>query len=208
MNTPENMKAFDLQQAITGHPLVTRNGKVAKFIAYVPENEEGWQLITTVDGQVVSSYKDGSMYATNCGESVSDLFLAPLGYCEGLPVFAGDKLVNKYTGYEFIVEADRDSFENNKWPSKLPVVETRMTEEILCSTFFNAGPVAPAMEVVAWKRIANKAIERSIADGDVIPTSLFVKIAGTVYNERVSSNDKSFAEIAESVLNKYLEGLK
>jgi len=35
------MKApFDLQKCLDGHPLITRNGRKAKFIAYVPEASE------------------------------------------------------------------------------------------------------------------------------------------------------------------------
>ena len=37
MNIPPNTKPFSLEFAQQGHPLITRDGRNAKFIAYVSE---------------------------------------------------------------------------------------------------------------------------------------------------------------------------
>lgn len=44
------MKPFNLHAAIDGAPLVTRNGKRARFVAYVPECDEGYRLIVYIEG--------------------------------------------------------------------------------------------------------------------------------------------------------------
>jgi hypothetical protein len=207
MNIPTNTKQFDLSLAVAGHPLTTRGCGEAKFIAHVPEAKEGSNLVVLINGNVNALPSDGKP------PNISfELFLAPLGHVEGKPVFAGDILYSLENEGEFTVTAnhnprDNVSFNSCKWPSKAPVVETRMNEGTLCSTFFNGGPVHPIMEVAAWKRIANKAIERAIADGDVIPTSLFVKLAREAFNNCYQNQNISFENHAQDVVKNYLEKL-
>lgn len=196
MSTPTNTKEFSLEMAQQGHPLVTRDGREAKFIAYVADVIDSHKLLVQVNDEVVRYNPQGT---NPHGITHWDLFLAPLGHVEGKPVFAGDNLINKCgSNVEACIADTQHWFDFCKWPSKLPVVETRMTaNEILLNTGDNW-----------WFKIANKAIERSIADGDVIPTSLFVEMACDAYNKRTESFSKSFDEIAKEVLNDYLEGLK
>ena len=194
-NFPPNTKSFSLDAAIAGHPLITRAGQPAKFIAYVPDAVEDEQLITLVDGRTRLHYS----YGASDGSMAFDLFLAPLGYCEGKPVFSGDVL---YSCGEFIVQLGiHYEFVKCKWPSKSPVVETRISANELRNVYNYdlGGPVDKALTAVA-----NKAIERAIADGDVIPTSLFVEMACKVFNKNYGSN-ASFTENAQIVLKDYLE---
>lgn len=194
-------KPFDLSLAQQGHPLITRAGQSAKFIAYVPEANENQQLIIFVDNTIYTRAATGRHHYRN--DCASDLFLAPIGYCEGLPVFAGDKLIGPcgdITVGPYMTE--HGAFELAKWPSKAPVVETRMSDRELLDI-----DLIGTSHARNRKDIANKAIERSIADGDVIPTSLFVEMACKVFNKNYGSN-ASFNENAHIILKDYLEGLK
>lgn len=71
------MKPFDLQAAMRGEPIVTRDGRKAKFVAYVPEAEEPSRLVVLDErtGCVSLIYETGkfSTYA----DSMEDLFMAP-----------------------------------------------------------------------------------------------------------------------------------
>lgn len=69
------MKPFDLEAAKRGEPIVTRDGRVVKFVAYVPEAVFPHRLVVLVDGFIVRLYETGVTY-TNC-DSESDLFMAP-----------------------------------------------------------------------------------------------------------------------------------
>lgn len=69
------MKPFDLEAAKAGAPLVTRDGRKAKFVAYVPEAEEGHRLIAFVTGAdtTVDYFDDG--YYFNSSVNDEDLFM-------------------------------------------------------------------------------------------------------------------------------------
>ena len=200
MSIPENTKPFDLSMAQAKHPIITRDGRKAKFIAYVPENDEYYQTIVCVDGKPEPTNNAGSY---GPGASEYDLFLSPLGYCEGLPVWPGDKL-NDEDGNTFVINVKHCNFKELKWPIKAPVVETRMTETEAYKCFVDISLSSGAKGILA---VANKAIERSIADGDCIPSDCFVQMASDAFNKHYNSA-VSFQCVAESVLNDYLEGLK
>ena len=108
-------KPFNLELAIAGHPLTTRDGREAKFIAYVPDNQPTNQVIVSVDGLTVNCYPDGKWYKNDVKHD-NDLFLAPLGHCEGKPVFAGDKLICSDNGVLFTIRISNDYFNNYTWP--------------------------------------------------------------------------------------------
>lgn len=65
-------RPFDLNAAKAGAKLVTRDGREAKFIAYVPEAKE--PLIVMTGRKVLTYLKDGLRYCYP--ESPHDLFLA------------------------------------------------------------------------------------------------------------------------------------
>lgn len=66
---------FDLQKAIAGEPIQTRDGRKARFIAHVPEASR--PVVVYVEGYslVSSAYEDGSTLRR--AEEDSDLFMAP-----------------------------------------------------------------------------------------------------------------------------------
>ena len=67
-------KPFDLIAAMNGAKLVTRDGREAKFIAYVPEARAYCRVIAMLpDGDVRSYYEDG-MYLS-IDDALCNLFL-------------------------------------------------------------------------------------------------------------------------------------
>ena len=104
-------KPFNLELAIAGHPLTTRDGREAKFIAYVPEAGYSDKLVVLI-GSVICTCRDDGKFPN----SSFDLELSPLGHCEGKPVFAGDKLICSDNGVPFTIGISNDYFNNYTWP--------------------------------------------------------------------------------------------
>lgn len=69
------MTPFDLAKAITGQPVATRDGSIAKFIAHVPEARANGQVLFLVNG-VVFAYRADGRYNPIAGDSMLDLFMA------------------------------------------------------------------------------------------------------------------------------------
>ena len=69
------MKPFDLEAAMRGEPLVTRDGRDAKFVAYVPEAGVSQRLVVLIEADIVAFYKTGAFL--DISESGIDLFMAP-----------------------------------------------------------------------------------------------------------------------------------
>lgn len=199
MSTPKGMREFSLALAQQGHPLCARDNRPAKFIAYVEDITYTQQVITSLDGYIQVYQANGKYYEDN-SESSFDLFLSPLGHCEGLPVFAGDKLISHY-GTEYVVNMQDTpvDFEISEWPSKQPVVETRMTSDEIEKVYYDCDGGCEASRIA----VANKAISRAIADGDVIPVQQIVEIM-KAYKNRSLGN----FEDEEVFVKNYLEGLK
>lgn len=191
-NIPTNMRAFDLELAKQGHPICTRDDtREVKFLMHVPEVISTHQIIVKVNDEVVRYNTEGKIPGA---QPHWHLFLAPLGYCEGKPVFAGDELTNVHGNslWKVGIGSDPEDIKHMKWPSQKPVVETRMTEREILEKYTGCGH---------WPtRVANGAIARSIADGDVIPTEVAEKLMREVCDYPNS--------IVPSVLNKYKESLK
>lgn len=206
MNVPNGMRPFSLEMAQKGHPICTRTGTPAKFIAYVPDNQQYYKVVVSINGEIYSCGADGVF--TDLYETETDLFLAPLGYCEGKPVFAGDKLIGTGYGtpYELIADTSHNEFSLYKWPSKEPIVETRMTENELEKAYWNLQQKHHRVSDGALM-VANKAIERAILDGDVIPTSV-VKELMQKAAKHCWKLPKNQEKHSNKVLSEYLEGLK
>ena len=64
------MKPFDLEAAMSGEPIVTRDGRKAKFVVHVPEAKNDQQVVLLVEG--------GLWYCGLDGHGFNDsLFMAP-----------------------------------------------------------------------------------------------------------------------------------
>jgi hypothetical protein len=67
------MKPFNLQDALAGKPVVTRDGKAVKQIAYFPEVET-YAVMAYIEGSDVDTYtREGSYWSS---KGTHDLFMA------------------------------------------------------------------------------------------------------------------------------------
>lgn len=76
-------RPFDLEAAMRGEPLVTRNGLSVKFVAYVPEATE-YPVIAFIEGENAPDrftdegrYSARSQYRIGYEHSPRDLFMTP-----------------------------------------------------------------------------------------------------------------------------------
>lgn len=69
------MKPFDLEAAKRGEPIITRDGRAAKFIAHVPEAAEGSRVLVLINSGIPHHHENGS-YFQEFGHPM-DLFMAP-----------------------------------------------------------------------------------------------------------------------------------
>ena len=72
------MKPFDLEAAKAGAPIVTRDGRPAKFIAHVAEAHPSQRLLMLIDGTVHTKFESGKYAASPAHVSDNDLFMAPV----------------------------------------------------------------------------------------------------------------------------------
>lgn len=72
------MKPFDLEAAKAGAPLVTRDGRPAKFIAHVAEVHPSQRLLVLIDGGVLTKFESGKCASSPAHVSDNDLFMAPV----------------------------------------------------------------------------------------------------------------------------------
>ena len=72
------MKPFNLEAAKAGAPMVTRNGRPAKFIAHVAEAHPSQRLLVLIDGGVYTKFESGKYAASPAHVSDNDLFMAPV----------------------------------------------------------------------------------------------------------------------------------
>ena len=70
------MKPFNLEAAKRGDPIVTRDGRKAKFIAHVPEADPSFKLAVLIDGEIFTFAEAGN-YWSDKKDSTLDLFMAP-----------------------------------------------------------------------------------------------------------------------------------
>lgn len=71
------MKEFNLQEAINGHPLVTRDGRKVEQFFYFDKSTDDMKAYAVFDG-AVHSFSDKGRF--NVCESDLDLFMAPKTY--------------------------------------------------------------------------------------------------------------------------------
>ena len=72
------MKPFDLEAAKAGAPIVTRDGRPAKFIAHAAEAHLNQRLLVLIDGTVCTRFESGKYAASPAHVSDNDLFMAPV----------------------------------------------------------------------------------------------------------------------------------
>jgi len=70
------MKPFDLEAALAGAPVVTRDGIPVTDLHCFDGADEAYKVCALVEGRVVPVHADGRYLS--CGESSFDLFMAPV----------------------------------------------------------------------------------------------------------------------------------
>jgi hypothetical protein len=70
------MKAFNLEQALAGKPVVTRDGRPVKIAGYNPDADIEYKICGWVNGKVGSWRVDGLLSAS-IKDAATDLFMAP-----------------------------------------------------------------------------------------------------------------------------------
>lgn len=126
------------------------------------------------------------------------LVILPSGTVKGKSVFVGDKVIGAGGGEVVVTSQMRQSdFDKCSLVESKDVLETRMSEDELIDAYCQAKAVR---SVDSYRAIANAAINRAIAYGDVIPRSIVKELM-----IKVSDCPNSLVDYA---LNDYLEGLK
>jgi hypothetical protein len=70
------MKPFDLEAAKAGAKLVTRDGRLARFVAHLPECDRLYRVIVLIDGDAAATaLADDGRFCAH--QDKQDLFMAP-----------------------------------------------------------------------------------------------------------------------------------
>lgn len=75
-NIPQGCKPFNLQEALAGKPVVTRDGRAVKIAGYNPEADEDFKIIGWISG-IPQCWSENGTYFDSCVNSNYELFMAP-----------------------------------------------------------------------------------------------------------------------------------
>lgn len=106
---------FSLKLAQEGHPIQTRDGREAQFIAYIPMAINYDRVIYLCGGRIKTSDEDGHFYSE---EDDLDLFMAPVKQEQWLNVYSTD-------GYHYPTKEEAD---RNARPSRIACIRIEYTE--------------------------------------------------------------------------------
>ena len=73
----QNLKPFDLQAALAGKPVVTRDGQPVKIAGYNEDAQSNHHIVGWVDGHLCAWDSSGKVSSNNKKEDEDDLFMAP-----------------------------------------------------------------------------------------------------------------------------------
>jgi hypothetical protein len=125
---PEHTKPFNAEHAKAGAPYCQCNGLPARIGIWDGKDQgEDIKLIgalTEGNGYEYAATWDSTGWAMT-HNSDSSLVMLPLGYCEGKPVFVGDKLEDtraKNVFYYFKASDVGADFTHTTWPRTAPVM--------------------------------------------------------------------------------------
>ncbi|WP_343743355.1 hypothetical protein [Herbaspirillum huttiense] len=121
------MKPFNLEAAKSGAPIVTRDGREARFIAHVPECEPPARLIVHLNGYgECDAYDEDGRYA-QCIESDRDLFMKPQKRTVWVNLRYEPQGMNKRTWVKF--DSEEDAIEHARCYPALAVAVPLEIEE-------------------------------------------------------------------------------
>jgi hypothetical protein len=110
------MKPFNLQEAIAGKPIQTRDGRVLKFVAHVPEAGEGYEVVVMKgDGYVGCWCEDGRYLKEE--ETDSDIVMVTVIKTYYVNVFKSNYSGAIFTSHpldnKIEVEGHKEEYSNN-----------------------------------------------------------------------------------------------
>jgi hypothetical protein len=125
---PEHTKPFNVEHAKAGAPYCQRNGLPAWVMRWERQSLNygisGDRRLTSGVDSTASWTVKGAQFSDGT-KSDNDLVMLPLGYCEGKPVFVGDKLEDtraKNVFYYFKASDVGADFTHTTWPRTAPVM--------------------------------------------------------------------------------------
>ena len=113
------MKPFDLQAAKAGAPIVTRDGRPAKFIAHVAEAHPNQRLLVLVGGAVCRHFEEGRCMLNPDSESPYDLFMAPVKRTVWVNLYEYGKAIWHDTEKIAERQAGRNRLGGRAWPIEI-----------------------------------------------------------------------------------------
>jgi hypothetical protein len=110
------MKPFNLQEAIAGKPIQTRDGRVLKFVAHVPEAGEMYKVVIMLGGGYIGCWREDGKYLKD-EEGDGDIVMVPVVKTYYLNVFKSNYSGAIFTSHPLDnkteVEGNKEEYSNN-----------------------------------------------------------------------------------------------
>ena len=113
------MKPFDLEAAKAGAPLVTRDGRPAKFIAHVGDAHPSQRLLVLIDGVVHTKFESGKYASSPAHVSDNDLFMASVKRTVWVNLYERGQSMWQHTEHAADVCADAGRLGGRAWPIEI-----------------------------------------------------------------------------------------
>jgi hypothetical protein len=81
------MRPFDLKKALSGEPVVTRNGTTTSALHFFPSANSQTQRVIAVIGGIIRQFYDDGRWAIARNDSDYDLFMAPVKRQEWVNIY-------------------------------------------------------------------------------------------------------------------------
>jgi chromosome segregation ATPase len=170
-------RPFNAEHAKAGAPVCTRGGAAAQILANLGGGANGYPVVGVyvLNGRVSTAEwtKDGHFHKRGKISNV-DLFMSPLGFVDGRPVFVGDMLCNA-DGVMHEVEADDRYFDGMRWPQPAATEEPAKAvypefvgDISILETAYSYVPDNNPHWGVVLRRVANAAIRHAIDSQQVV----------------------------------------
>lgn len=184
MNAPENTRPFSLNDAKAGAPVVCRNGDEATILKFDLRNTKYPLFGLYGPTDEVRTWNNKGEFIDDKQEHHIDIFMAPLGFIDGKPVFVGDAIEDGGAGdwTPGVAHPANRIFTNCRWPApKREYPETLMRKEELHSIYVSCED----NHLQTYIAVANSVLRHAIDAGQVLLPSEQVdpmKVAVAVRN--------------------------
>lgn len=105
------MKPFNLEAAKNGAPIITRDGRPAKFVGHFPENVEDQRVAFVCSGQIKVATEQGKFWSDRSGSEL-DLFMASVKKEGWIPLYRSSTS-GKFPAYAGYIYATKDQAEQD-----------------------------------------------------------------------------------------------